>query len=246
MSRATLLEEPSHSSRDRHGCYSSAKTWAQHRAKHTRGAPVHLPAGMEKQPQEPGTLSQDKARGERLHQEELDVLHLPRFPWRAALRLGRNTSTSSSSPQAALPFFKQLGNCLKKSKRGKTHSSETASLPGTGLRHHPALLLTPCLKSTLKIKHSHYFRQYSKQAEKQCLLFTKDKMYLWISNSPFQTFCFSCASLPRGGDEEMLGRVVVQDSLSVHEPAVHSQHSTCAPERSPQAHDTAPSSSRPS
>lgn len=51
-------------------------------------------------------------------------------------------------------FFKQLGNCLKeKSKRGKTHSSETASLPGTGLQDHPALLLTPCLKSTLKIKH---------------------------------------------------------------------------------------------
>lgn len=75
-------------------------------------------------------------------------------------------------------------------------------------------------------------------------------MYLWIPNSPFSMFCglffFSCASLPHGRDEEILGRVVVQDSLSVHEPAVHSQHSTCAPEGSPQAHNTAPFSSRPS
>lgn len=109
-SRATLSEEPSHSTRDRHGCYRDAKTWAQHLAKHTRGAPVHLPAGMEKQTQEPGTLSQG-TRGERLFiTEELDVLDLPRLPWRAALRLGRNTSTSSSSsPQAALPFFQTVG-----------------------------------------------------------------------------------------------------------------------------------------
>lgn len=35
-------------------------------------------------------------------------------------------------------------------------------------------------------------------------------------------FHFSCAPLPRGRDEAILGRVVAQDSLSVHEAAAPS------------------------
>ena len=125
---------------------------------------AHLTAGMETESQEAGTPLPGKAGGQRLSTaEQLDGLDLLRLLCRAALRLGRNTfmSSSSSSPDS-MGFFKLLGNCFQeKSRRGKTHSSGTASLPGTALQDDQTCshLLIPHLQSTSEIAHRHCFRQ---------------------------------------------------------------------------------------
>lgn len=107
MSGVMLLQEPTYGARERHERYSDAKTLAQRLAKtHPRRVKHISSLGRRKRPRRRVPCSQDGTGGERLFTtEQLDVLDPLRLLCRAALRLGRNTSISSSPPDSTFFFF---------------------------------------------------------------------------------------------------------------------------------------------